>query len=57
MTRRDRMAMKRRKVAEYSYQDHLLDLFFIEGVPGADLPGINTADIRRQIKRQTRVRS
>jgi archaellum component FlaD/FlaE len=56
-SRKERAAQKRRKMAKATYRDHLLDLFFIEDVDGNDLPGIRTADIRRKIKRQTRVRS
>lgn len=55
-TRRERNALKRRKMADASYRDHLLDLFFIEGRDGNDLPGIRTATLRRKIKRQTKVR-
>lgn len=56
MSRRERTALKRRKMADSSYRDHLADLYFIEEVKGPDLPGIRTADIRRIIKRQTKVR-
>lgn len=56
-SRKERNALKRRKLAKATYRDHLLDLFFIEDVDGNDLPGIKTADLRRKIKRQTKVRS
>ena len=57
MSRKERIALKRRKLADSSYRDHLADLYFIEEVEAPDLPGIRTADLRRKIKRQTKVRA
>lgn len=60
MARRERNALRRQKLAKASYSEHLMDLFFTQGVDAPDLPGIRTADLRRvtkRIKRQTRVRS
>jgi len=51
--------MQRRQ--RQSYSDHLLDLFYVEGVSADALPGIRTADIRyklaRKLHRERRVRS
>lgn len=45
-SRKERNALKRRRVAKTTYAEHLLDTYCVE------IPGAQTARLRRKIKRQ-----
>lgn len=52
MTRRARKALKRRKMADTTYAEHLLDMYCVQ------IPGVQTAAARRKLKREkVRVRA
>lgn len=46
MTRRARKALKRRKMSNFSYAEHLLDMQCVQ------IPGAQTAAARRKLKRE-----
>lgn len=46
MTRKTRRAVKRQKLASTTYAEHLLDMYCVQ------IPGAQTAKVRRKIKRQ-----